>query len=244
MSRQNWNDPARAKQWDKQATRHNPLRLEQLDLLLTLIEESFQPDQWLLDLGIGSGQVEKQLFDRIPEARIVGVDNSNEMLKLAHERLRPYVNQYEIHVGDIARLDQLALPDYRYQTVFSVQALHHIPPEKMKQVYSAVYDRLQPGGLFLLLDRIKVPSHSLWPLYRTLWQRQDRLYQSQVAVHEGETFLAHQTIVAERGDYPITLDEHLAWLNEAGFNATCLHLHGNRALFAARKEDEPREDQG
>ncbi|MFC7441700.1 class I SAM-dependent methyltransferase [Laceyella putida] len=236
MSRHNWNDPSEAKQWDQNhAGLHNPLRAEQLDILLSVIEASFQPNQWLLDLGMGSGLVEEQLFKRIPEARVVGVDSSTEMLKLAHERLRPYANRYETHVGDFADLDQLPLPDYSYQCVFSVQALHHLTPAQMKRAYSAICDRLQPGGLFLLLDRIKVPSPLLWPLYQTLWQRQDRVYRSQVAPHEGETFVEHQAIVSGRGDLPVTLDEHLAWLNEAGFVATCLHLHGNRALFAARK---------
>jgi hypothetical protein len=33
------------------------------------------------------------------------------------------------------------------------------------------------------------------------------------------------------------LEEHLAWLAEAGFAAGCLHLSLNRALVAAVKEE-------
>jgi hypothetical protein len=53
---------------------------------------------------------------------------------------------------------------------------------------------------------------------------------------EGATFEAHEQSVRTRGDQPATLEEHLQWLREAGFaEVACLHLHGNRALFAARK---------
>jgi hypothetical protein len=42
--------------------------------------------------------------------------------------------------------------------------------------------------------------------------------------------------VSQRGDRPATLEEQLRWLREAGFaEVACLHLHTNRALFAARK---------
>ena len=53
--------------------------------------------------------------------------------------------------------------------------------------------------------------------------------------HEGTTFEEHQESVRVRGDLPASLEWHLDWLREAGFEATCLHLHANRALFAARK---------
>jgi hypothetical protein len=38
-----------------------------------------------------------------------------------------------------------------------------------------------------------------------------------------------------KGDHPASLEEHFAWLREAGFSAGCLHLSLNRALLAAVK---------
>jgi hypothetical protein len=50
----------------------------------------------------------------------------------------------------------------------------------------------------------------------------------------GEQFL---TGLRGKDDSPALLEEHLAWLAEAGFAAGCLHLSLNRALVAAVKEE-------
>ena len=44
----------------------------------------FTPDS-ILDLGCGPGNSTKVLKDRFPNARIVGADNSDEMLEKARE---------------------------------------------------------------------------------------------------------------------------------------------------------------
>ena len=72
----------------------NPLRPEQLHILLTILTNTFQSNQWILDLGYGSGQIEKLIFERIPQAKIVGVDNSDAMMQLAHKRLGTYEHQF------------------------------------------------------------------------------------------------------------------------------------------------------
>ena len=48
----------------------------------------------------------------------------------------------------------------------------------------------------------------------------------------GDDFLQQQQ---RKEDYPASLEEHLIWLRQAGFEATCLHLHLNRALIVAVK---------
>ena len=72
-------------------------------------------------------------------------------------------------------------------------------------------------------------------LLRHVWQREDRLTGSTVAEHEGATLAAHAHGLRQRGDRPVLLQEHLDWLQEAGFDAVCLHLHGHRALIAGAK---------
>jgi hypothetical protein len=38
--------------------------------------------------------------------------------------------------------------------------------------------------------------------------------------------------LSHKNEYAATLEQHLAWMREAGFAATCLHLQLNRALMA------------
>lgn len=90
---QDWGNPITAIQWDQKGTNRNPIRREQLDILVTILEKSFKQNEWILDLGYGSGQIEKLIFERLPEAKIVGVDNSDAMMELAQQLLSKYENQ-------------------------------------------------------------------------------------------------------------------------------------------------------
>lgn len=230
-----WTDPETARSWSDNPFTHNPTRAEHLDMLLTLLEEEYRPHTTILDIGLGSGLVEEAIFKRIPDAYIVGVDASRAMLELAYARLRGYEGQYEVVVHDLRELETLELPDEDYSVAISVQTIHNVEDKYKKGIFKLVYDALQPGGLFLIVDRIAVDTPALFGPYRTVWGRLDRLHSGSYRSREGSTFEEHTQGVASRGDLPITLEQHLDWLREAGFEVACLHLHGNRALFAARK---------
>jgi len=235
MSYHDFKDPAAAQSWDADTKINNPSRPEQLDIMLTIIADHYQPDKTILDLGMGTGLVEEMLFKRMPQARVIGVDASPAMFELAHKRLQPYASQYITLIHDFTEINALQLPPRDYQIVFSVQTLHHLTVEQMLVAYQFIYNTLETGGLFLLLDRIAVEQGGLYSVYQSLWKRFGKLYQSQVHNVEGETFADHQRVVAENGDMPIGLERHLQLLKQVGFEAACLHLQTNRALLVGRK---------
>ncbi len=230
-----WRDPETARRWDRQGHETNPCRPEQLDILVSVLAEHWRPGAWLLDLGFGSGQVEALIFDRIPDARVVGIDGSDAMMALAAERLRPYGDRFASVRHDLGALREARLPGHAYRFAIAVQSLHHLSAEDMRAAYGWIHHRLEPGGLFLLLDRMRVESAETWRVMHSVWRRQDHEYGTRVADHEGATFEDHERLVRERGDLPVLLDQHLQWLREAGFAVACLHAHGNRALVAGIK---------
>lgn len=227
-----WHDPETARRWDRTATERNPVRAEQLDILAAVLGKLWTPGDWLLDLGYGSGQVEKLLFERIPAACAVGVDSSEAMMALARDRLAAHGSRFAAVRHDLAALGGLRLPPRPYRFAIAVQSLHHLEPAEMREAYGWLARQLQPGGLFLLLDRVRVENRAVWPAMRAVWERLDAVHGSGVAAHEGADLAAHEAAARERGDRPVLLDEHLAWLRSAGFDPACLHLHGNRALVA------------
>lgn len=235
MTYSDWKDPSTAQSWSADPTGHNPARGEHLDLLLALLEDHYWPGKIILDLGFGSGIVEELIFRRVPGAYVVGVDASPAMIALAHDRLQPYLRQYQAIEHDLAQMETLSLPVGDYQFVIASQALHHLTSEEMQRAYRAIHHILEPGGLFLLLDRVAVDKPGLFELYRTVWRRMDRLSGSTVGAFEGETYTEHVRLLAERHDRPVSLETHFAWLGAAGFAADCLHCHGNRAFVVARK---------
>jgi tRNA (cmo5U34)-methyltransferase len=232
-----WKDPALARRWSENPARMNPIRSEHLDMLLTLLQDHYQPGKAILDLGFGSGLIEELIFQNIPDAYIVGVDVSPAMMEIAAQRLQPFRDQYTAVEHDLADIDSLQLPAREYQIVFSSQTLHHLTADQMQATYAFIYRTLEAGGYFFLLDRIAVDKPGLFGVVQSLWRRIDRHSQSKMLEYEGATFEEHTRNLHDGGDLPQSLESHLRWLGEAGFEADCLHCHTNRAFIAARKRD-------
>jgi ubiquinone/menaquinone biosynthesis C-methylase UbiE len=235
-----WTSVEFARRWDSDMISYNLMRLEQLDIMLSIIADEYRPGTTILDVGMGSGRVEAMLFERIPTAFVVGTDFSQPMLELAREHLSPHSDRYEAVMQDLTRPWDITLPNREYSIAFSVQVIHNVAHEHKKETFAFIERALAPNGLFLLLDRISVSTPSLFPAYLSMWDRLDRERGAgpNTIRREGATFEAHELSVSTRGDQPATLEEHLQWLLEAGFlEVACLHLHGNRALFAARKRE-------
>src|SRR5262245_12630329 len=143
---QDFKDEQTAQQWDADTRFYNPTRPEQLDMMLSIIEAEYESGDTILDLGFGSGLVEELIFKRIPGAQVVGVDHSQAMMKLAAERLLPYVSQYDAIQHDLRDLPNLPLEPGTFPFIISIQALHHLTDSEMQVAYEAIYDLLSPGG--------------------------------------------------------------------------------------------------
>jgi ubiquinone/menaquinone biosynthesis C-methylase UbiE len=83
-------------------TRIGPHHLWALDLAL----EDVLPPGRALDLGTGTGVVAKALAERYPEAEVVGIDLSPEMIDQARRQLPSgLASRIRFEVGDAAALD-------------------------------------------------------------------------------------------------------------------------------------------
>jgi ubiquinone/menaquinone biosynthesis C-methylase UbiE len=222
-----WENPEFAQRWDAVVSAANPSRAEQLDILTAIVERVYVPGTSILDLGLGSGLVELALFAQVPKAKVVGVEQSEAMIALAERRLAPFVDRCQIVRHGLADLDNLSLPERAYSVAFSVQTLHHIPHEAQRAVYGFVARLLPPGGAFLHMERVALDAETFADVIPPAWEA----LESRAEVKSGgtaEDFLAR---LRHKSEYAATLEQHLAWLREAGFAATCLHLQLNRALM-------------
>ena len=228
-----WSNETFARRWDATAHQGNPTRAEQLDVLLSLLEDESRPGTTILDLGSGSGLLEETIFGRLQGVRVVGVDGSPAMTSLARERLRDHEGRFVALEHDLRDLSSLELPDGDYGVAVSVQTLHNLPVAAQGRVVAFVRDALADGGLFLNLDRILVDAPGLYGCYRSLWRRLEKIHDDRIAA--ASTHEVYSRGWATKDEHPTVLEENLLRLREAGFEAACLHLHGDRALFAARK---------
>ena len=232
-NRQVWLDENRASKWDSDPTARNPLRDEQVDLLLSLVAEHYISGSTIVDIGSGSGLVEEELFRRVPEALVVGVDYSPAMIALAEKRLAGRGQQFAIVRHDLLNIESAVLPERNYRMAFSVQTIHNLPCDAHRNVMSWVYNLLSAPGYFFFLDRIAVPGPELFPCYQSVWKKLNSIYSA--AIDEGGSFVEHQRYLEREGDSPLTLQENLRILAESGFQASALDVRANRALIACVK---------
>jgi len=228
-----WLNSHRTSKWDSDPTSGNPVRGEQLDLLLSLVADHYIHGSTILDIGSGSGLVEEQLFGRLPAALVVGVDYSPLMIAMAEKRLAGKDKQFVTVRRDLCDIEGAKLPERKYQVAISVQTIHNLPPEKQRNVMSWVYKILSTPGFFFLLDRVAVPGAESFSCYQSVWNKQNSVYSA--SIDEGRSFADHQRYLEQEGDSPLTLQENLKILSESGFQASALDVRGNRALIACVK---------
>ncbi len=105
----------------------------------------------VLDVGCGTGALLRVVAQRFPEAELVGVDASAEMIRMADaanpvpERLR-FVR---------AQAEELPFADGHFDLILSTISFHHWADQGkgLREVARA----LVPGGLFLLADHFVIP---------------------------------------------------------------------------------------
>ena len=118
----------------------------QFQWALELIEKlNLQGSESVLDIGCGDGKVTAEIADRLPLGRVVGIDSSEEMIRLASEKIAaaPFNNITFMQMDAREMIFK-----QEFDVIFSNATLHWIKDhlDVLKKMYSA----LHPGGKILL----------------------------------------------------------------------------------------------
>jgi tRNA (cmo5U34)-methyltransferase len=219
-----WKDSGFAAQWEAIAHDGNPMRREQLDLLLALLRAG--NPRGVLDLGVGSGLVAELVLEALPDAQLIGLDSSAAMLALAHERLTRFPGRVSLLEADLGSVTVAECLDRPVDAVISVQTLHNLQPAGHRHALAATGDAVAPRTLLINADRFAVPP-AVFDHFLVVWDR--------VGADEGATPEEHAEKLRVQGDQPVSLATELQWLDESGFDAACLHCTGNRAVVVGRR---------
>jgi tRNA (cmo5U34)-methyltransferase len=102
----------------------------------------------MLELGSGSGETARRVLAAHPEARLVGIDASEEMLAAAREALP--AERVDLWIG---RLED-PLPAGPFDLAFSALAVHHLDGPGKADLFARMRAVLRTGGVFVLADLI------------------------------------------------------------------------------------------
>jgi SAM-dependent methyltransferase len=159
----------------------------------TLLE--FLPERVgrFLDLGSGGGRLLGLVKEARPNAEAVAVDFSAAMLEVLRDAYRGDQKISVVEHDLSSPLPELG----KFDAIVSSFAIHHVTHERKRSLYSEIFARLNPGGMFLNLEHVASAT--------------PRLH---------ESFLAQLDLTPETEDPSnklLDLEPQLAWLREIGF---------------------------
>jgi SAM-dependent methyltransferase len=167
----------------------------------------------VLDLGCGDGRLLAIVRDARPGAGGVAVDYSPPMLDAARTRFAAELAAGSVAVveHDLSQpLDGVAAADGPFDAVVSSFAIHHLADDRKRALYSEVFARLRPGGLFANLEHVASPTPRLHRAFMDAMGQTDDDPQNQL----------------------LDLGVQLAWLRDLGFtDVDCLWKWRELALL-------------
>lgn len=107
-----------------------------------------QADDYLADIGAGSGYYTFRMAQRVPNGKVFAVDIQSEMLDIMRQKIKKVgIDNIELIKGQEMNPN---LPENSFDLALMVDVYHELshPKEIMQQVVKA----LKPGGRFVLLE--------------------------------------------------------------------------------------------
>jgi trans-aconitate 2-methyltransferase len=97
-------------------------------------------DECVLDVGCGTGRLTERVLDRVPHGRVIGIDQSSNMVRVARDYLQSRSSRIHFLVADAAALPIRGEAD----AVFSTATFHWVLDHP--RLFRSVLDALKPGG--------------------------------------------------------------------------------------------------
>jgi trans-aconitate 2-methyltransferase len=119
-------------------------------------------DEILMDAGCGTGRLTGLVAERLPDGRVVAVDRSENMTRVAAETLAPFQARSSVALADLSALPFRAA----FDVVFSTATFHWILDHQ--RLFDELYSVLKAGGRLHAqcgggknLERIHRRAHAL-----------------------------------------------------------------------------------
>lgn len=170
----------------------------------------------LLDLGCGTGLELAEIFRKLPDVAVTGVDLCQAMLDKLREKYAD--KKISLICGDYFTADF----GKGFDCAVSFQTMHHFTKEKKTELYGKICDALTDEGVYIECD------------YMVLTDAEEKHWFS-----ENERLRKEQGIGKEEFfhyDTPCTVENQIAMLKKAGFSeAEKVMRIENTTMLVARK---------
>lgn len=174
----------------------------------------------LLDLGCGTGLELEEIFKRLPDISVTGVDLTQTMLDKLREKFPD--KAIRLICGSYFDVD---LGTGTYGCTVSFQTMHHFSHERKRDLYRRIYHALKPGGIYVECD------------YMVEDQAEEDLYFAENLRLRSEQKIAEDAFF--HYDTPCTIENQIAMLECAGFCSVemVFRVENTTILMAKKKEN-------
>jgi ubiquinone/menaquinone biosynthesis C-methylase UbiE len=124
--------------------RDNRNHLKKLKKVISLLK--LHGEERIIEIGVGSGIHARYLLNWFPNLDFWGIDISEEMLKLAQDRLKEFKNVH-LSVGDA---QNTKFEDNFFDCVYYASTLHHIPNPEL--AFRETKRILKPHGRVVFME--------------------------------------------------------------------------------------------
>ncbi len=176
----------------------------------------------ILDLGTGTGNLVKSVSRVLPNRRIswVVVDQSEEMLQKATEKIRRQDVEIKSRIVSLQNLDLSGLSSETFDAVVSSFAIHHLDQTAKKSLFRKVYNLTKPRGIFVFGDRFTEASESHLEVAAAYFSEHGPRPKRTRKLGDVVQYMKGQFKLD--GDKPSTEQEQIEWMKEAGWgNVRC-----------------------
>lgn len=197
--------------YDDLAERSLPHYREGHALIGQIVAEACPQATRALDLGTGTGVTAEAILRSLPTAQVTCVDAFEEMLLKARQRLLGFGSRVDFVVRDNTEFLQDSTGTL--DLIVSAFCLHHLTPTEKQLIFRLIQSRLDPGGVFLMLDFTRFEN----PVLEAMGRRATEFHMKTWIVNEPEreAWLDHWNNI----NIPDPCDQMIAWLQAAGLHA-------------------------
>ena len=218
-------DESVATVFDDMLERSIPFYKEVIVLVCNLVALHCKSDAKIVDLGCSTANLLLNLYKKSHNYNLIGIDNSEAMLKNARKKIEAYGANIELINGDITKED-LSGSD----VIVANYMLQFIRPLVRDKFVKKIYNSLEDNGIFIFSEKIifedKVLNKEMIDIYYEFKKKQGY----------SEFEIAQKREALENVLVPYTEDENRNMVLSAGFKSVeSLFKYGNFITFLAKK---------
>lgn len=198
--------PMTAEEYDKKINDTIPYYPDFYDQTLDIVEQcGFRQIDWL-DLGCGTGSLEKLAFQRFPHIHFVLVDPSEKMIGQAKLKLGDNSIQYICADSVSIRFENC------FHIVTAIQAHHYMQEEERRKATECVYRSLKDGGIYINFENVIPEDEEIREFELLRWGRYQQRHgktKEEAKAHNARCGVSY---------FPLSVPQHIKLLKDVGFS--------------------------